>query len=74
MLQNNPNFTSTVGTVRAQTASFSGMQETKLYTPAEKEQLQHARPTDHVVADIYNLPNNKILFQDLAQDAGTKEE
>lgn len=64
MLQNNPNFTETKGTVQSQTANFNGMQETKLYSDAEKKNLQNPRPMDNLVNDIYEVPNRKIVLQD----------
>lgn len=64
MLQQNPNFTETVGTLQAQTANFNGMQETQLYNDAEKAQLQHNRPTDGVVQSIYDQPQRRMLLSD----------
>lgn len=64
MLQQNPNFTETVGTLQAQTANFNGMQETQLYNDTEKAQLQHNRPTDDVVQSIYDQPQRRMLLSD----------
>lgn len=64
MLQNNPNFTETEGTVASQTSNFNGMQETKLYSDAEKKNLQNPRPMDNLVNDIYEVPNRKLVLQD----------
>ena len=66
MLQNNPNFTETEGTVQSQTANFNGMQETKLYSDAEKKNLQNPRPMDNLVNSIYEVPNRKLVLQDFA--------
>lgn len=66
MLQNNPNFTETKGTVKEQIANFNGMQETKIYNDAEKQQLQHDRPMDSLVASIYDVPNRRLVMQDLS--------
>ena len=79
MLQNNPNFTETKGTVKEQTANFNGMQETKIYNDAEKQQLQHDRPMDSLVSSIYDVPNRRLVMQDLSSlnassNKGEKEE
>lgn len=65
MLQNNPNFTETVGTVKEQTSQFNGMADTKVYNDTEKNNLSNARPTDPIQDGIYTLPDRKLIFQDL---------
>lgn len=61
MIQNNPNFTNTVGTIKQQIANFNGMADVKMYTPEEKEKLTNARPATDLQNSIYNLPNEKLL-------------
>ena len=76
MLQNNPNFTETIGNLQSQTSNFNGMQETKLYSPEEKQQLQQPRPMDDIVNSIYEVPNRKILLSDFTEapaDNGSEE-
>lgn len=65
MLQNNPNFTETKGTVSQQTSQFNGMADTKVYSDAEKNNFSNPRPTDPIQDGIYTLPDRKIVFQDL---------
>ena len=65
MLQNNPNYTKTVGTVKEQTSQFNGMADTKVYSDAEKNNFSNPRPSDPIQDGIYTLPDRKLIFQDL---------
>ena len=66
MLQNNPNFTDTVGTVKEQISQTQGMGEVKVYDENQKNSLTNDRPADQVQKDIYQVPDRKLMFQDLA--------
>lgn len=66
MLQNNPDFTETKGTVKATMANFNGQADVKMYTDEEKNSLQHTREADKFQKQIYDLPNRKILFSDFS--------
>lgn len=75
MVQNNPDFTETKGTVSQQTSQFNGMADTKVYSDAEKNNFSNPRPTDPIQDSIYTLPDRKIIFQDLesALNGGNSE-
>lgn len=66
MLQNNPDFTTTKGTIKASMANFNGQANVKMYTDEEKNSLQHTREADELQKQIYDLPNRKILFSDFS--------
>lgn len=70
MLQNNPNFTDTVGTVKEQIAQTQGMGDVKVYDENQKNALTTDRPADQVQKDIYQVPDRKLMFQDLAGALG----
>lgn len=80
MLQNNPNFTDTVGTVKEQIAQTQGMGDVKVYDENQKNALTTDRPADQVQKDIYQVPDRKLMFQDLAgalggnRDGGNNED
>lgn len=65
MIQNNPNFTDTQGTIKQQVSQFNGMADTKIYDDATRNNLTNERPATEMQNSIYNLPNNKLIFQDL---------
>ena len=65
MIQNNPNFTDTQGTIKQQVSQFNGMADTKIYDDATRNNLTNERPATEMQNSIYNLPNNKLVFQDL---------
>ena len=65
MIQNNPNFTDTQGTIKQQVSQFNGMTDTKIYDDATRNNLTNERPATEMQNSIYNLPNNKLIFQDL---------
>ena len=65
MLQNNPNFTETQGTVKETQSNFNGMTDTHVYSEAEKAQRTHNRVETDIQRDIYSLPNEKLLWQDI---------
>lgn len=64
MLQNNSNFTETVGTVKEQISQTQGMGDVKVYDDAQKHSLTNDRPSDQVQKDIYQVPDRKLLGQD----------
>lgn len=70
MLQNNPDFTVTVGTVKEQIAQTQGMGDVKVYDENQKSSLTNDRPADQVQKDIYQVPDRKLMFQDLAGALG----
>lgn len=61
MTINNPNYTETNGNVANVQTMFSGMPEFRLYDRAEQQRLTHARKETTIQANIYNLPNEKLL-------------
>lgn len=65
MIKNNPNFTDTQGTIKQQVSQFNGMADTKIYDDATRNNLTNERPATEMQNSIYNLPNNKLIFQDL---------
>lgn len=65
MIQKNPNFTDTQGTIKQQVSQFNGMADTKIYDDATRNNLTNERPATEMQNSIYNLPNNKLIFQDL---------
>lgn len=65
MLQTNPNFTETQGTVKETQSNFNGMADTHVYSEAEKTQRTHSRAETDIQRDIYNLPTEKLLWQDI---------
>lgn len=65
MLQNNPNFTNTEGTVKETQSNFNGMSDTHVYSEAEKAQRTHSRAETDIQRDIYSLPTEKLLWQDI---------
>lgn len=65
MLQNNPNFTETQGTVKETQSNFNGMADTHVYSEAEKTQRTHSRAETDIQRDIYSLPTEKLLWQDI---------
>lgn len=65
MLQNNPNFTETQGTVKETQSNFNGMADTHVYNEAEKLQRTHNRTETDIQRDIYSLPTEKLLWQDI---------
>ena len=65
MIQNNPDFTDTQGTIKQQVSQFNGMADTKIYDDATRNNLTNERPATEMQNSIYNLPNNKLIFQDL---------
>lgn len=65
MIQNNPNFTDTQGTIKQQVSQFNGMADTKIYDDVTRNNLTNERPATEMQNSIYNLPNNKLIFQDL---------
>ena len=74
MLQNNPNFTETKGTIKASMANFNGQSNVKMYTDEEKNSLQNTREADELQKQIYDLPNRKILFSDFSNSLTRGEE
>lgn len=65
MLQNNPDFTTTQGTVKETQSNFNGMADTHVYSEAEKLQRTHNRAETDIQRDIYSLPTEKLLWQDI---------
>ena len=65
MLQNNPNYTETQGTVKETQSNFNGMADTHVYSEAEKAQRTHSRAETDIQRDIYSLPTEKLLWQDI---------
>lgn len=65
MLEKNPNFTDTVGMVKASEAVFNGMANTHEYTDAEREGITHPRDEIQAQTDIYNQPMAKNLLNDV---------
>ena len=66
MLEKNPDFTQTVGTVRENTSVFNGMTDTKMYTDSEKTSLSVDRPADDLQKQIYSVPNERLIWQDFS--------
>lgn len=66
MLEKNPNFTQTIGTVRESTSAFNGMADTKMYTDDEKTSLSVDRPADDLQKQIYSVPNERLIWQDFS--------
>lgn len=64
MLQNNPNFTETQGTIKESIAQTNGLGDVKIYSDAEKNNIANPRVSDQVQKDIYELPNRKMIWQD----------
>lgn len=64
MLQNNPNFTETTGSIKESIAQTNGMGDVKIYSDAEKNNIANPRVSDQVQKDIYELPNRKMIWQD----------
>ena len=64
MLQNNPDYTQTVGTVKEAISQTSGMGDVKIYNESEKANISNPRVSDQLQKDIYELPNRKLLWQD----------
>lgn len=64
MLQNNPDYTKTVGTVKEVISQTSGMGDVKIYNDSEKSNISNPRVSDQLQKDIYELPNRKLLWQD----------
>ena len=75
MIQKNPDFTDTQGTIKQQVSQFNGMADTKIYDDATRNNLTNERPATEMQNSIYNLPNNKLIFQDDAgsNDAGSND-
>lgn len=65
MLQNNPDYTETVGTVKAQQSNFNGQADTKIYNDEQKNRLSNDRPETQLQSDIYNQPMAKTILNDL---------
>lgn len=74
MLQNNPNFTETKGTVKEQMSQTQGMGDVKVYDEAQKRSLTTDRPTDQIQKDIYQIPSRKLMWQDFAGELGGGED
>lgn len=66
MLEKNPNFTQTIGTVRENSSAFNGMTDTKMYTDDEKTSLSVDRPADDLQKQIYSVPNERLIWQDFS--------
>lgn len=64
MLQNNPDYTQTKGTVKEAISQTSGMGDVKIYNDSEKSNISNPRVSDQLQKDIYELPNRKLLWQD----------
>ena len=74
MLEKNPNFTQTIGTVRESTSVFNGMTDTKMYTDDEKTSLSVDRPADDLQKQIYSVPNERLIWQDLSSLMGGNQD
>lgn len=66
MLANLSNYTDTVGTVKSSTAVYNGLGETREYTDAEKQALTNQRAEDDIQRQIYDVPNQRLIWQDLS--------
>lgn len=64
MLQNNPDYTQTKGTVKEVISQTSGVGDVKIYNESEKSNISNPRVSDRLQKDIYELPNRKLLWQD----------
>lgn len=74
MLQNNPDTTETVGTVKEQIAMTQGMGDVKVYDDAQKRALTTDRPSDQIQKDIYQVPDRKLMWQDFTGILGGRED
>lgn len=73
MLQTNPNFTETAGTVKEQISQTQGMGDVKVYDDAQKRALTNDRPSDQIQKDIYQVPSRKLMWQDFGGSKDGRE-
>ena len=66
MLANLNDFTNTIGTVKSSTSVFNGLGETHMYSDTEKQALTNQRAEDDIQKQIYDVPNQRLIWQDLS--------